>query len=166
MLVDTFTRISLNNECILQSCRDMHLSICTCICISIHIRLSEPSHTLQTLKKLFLRGAFILRSSLQLKDSHVFLCFFFNLKICVVEDVHACNECLKRDKLVTRYITALSYPLQMVIFTYHCKQVLVGVCLIRMSGKIKVVGNMGPRLLGHRRNRRDCLCLQAKLLIY
>ena len=92
MLVDTFTRISLNNECILQICRDMHLSICTCICIVIHISLSEPSHTLQTLKKLFLRGGFILRSLLQLKDSRVFFffcffcCFFFflNLKICDV----------------------------------------------------------------------------------
>ena len=56
MLVDTFTRISLNNECILQSCRDMHLSICTCICISIRFRLSEPSHTLQTLQKVVLMG--------------------------------------------------------------------------------------------------------------
>ena len=85
----------------------------------------------------------------------MFDCFvcFFNLKICVVEDIHACNEWIKRDKLVTRYKTALSYLLQMVLFTYHCKPVLVGVCLIRMSGKIRVVEKMGPRPLGHRRNR-------------
>ena len=80
MLVDTFTRISLNNKCILQCCRDMHLSICTCICISVHFRLSEPSHTLRTLKKLFLRGAFILRSLLHLKYSHVFFFFFENVR--------------------------------------------------------------------------------------
>ena len=75
--------------------------------------------------------------------------FFFFLKMCVVEEIHACNEWIKRDKLVIRYITALSYLLQMVLFTDQSKPVLVGVCLIRMSGKIGMVGNKGPRPLGH-----------------